>query len=53
MPKAARISTPVPASAAVSEKSDGHPLVMIALFSGVGLLISLVTILMGVSAEWY
>ena len=53
MPKAARISTPVPASAAVSEKSDGHPLVTIALFSGIGLLVSLVAILMGVSGEWF
>jgi hypothetical protein len=52
MPKAARISTPVTASAS-SEKSDSSPLVSIALFSGIGLLISLVAVLMGVQGVWY
>jgi hypothetical protein len=53
MPKAARISAQVPASTASSEKSDSHPLVLIALFSGIGLLLSLVAILVGVSGVWY
>jgi hypothetical protein len=53
MSKAARIATPVPASVAKSEKSDGHPLVTIALFAGIGLLVSLVAILTGVSGEWF
>jgi hypothetical protein len=53
MPKAARISAQVPASAASSEKSENHPLVSIALFSGIGLLLSLIAILLGVSGVWY
>lgn len=47
MPKAARITAPISATPVSSQKSEGHPLVTIALFSGVGLLISLVAILMG------
>jgi hypothetical protein len=53
MPKAARIATPVPASTASSEKSDSHPFVSIALFSGIGLLVSIVAVLLGVSGVWY
>jgi hypothetical protein len=53
MPKAARVSTPVSASAAGSRKSDGSQLVTIALFSGIGLLVSLVAILMGMPIAWY
>jgi hypothetical protein len=53
MPKAVRISTPVPASAASSEKSDNNPLATVALFSGIGLLVSLVAILLGVPIAWY
>jgi hypothetical protein len=58
MPKAARISaripaSSVPASTASSEKSESHPLISIALFSGIGLLVSLVAILMGVQGAWY
>jgi hypothetical protein len=52
MPKAARISTRVSTSAA-GAKSQSAPLGTIALFSGIGLLISLVAILMGMSIEWY
>jgi hypothetical protein len=51
MPKAARISTPV--STTTGSKSDSSALTTIALFSGIGLLISLVAILMGMSIEWY
>jgi hypothetical protein len=53
MPKAARVSTQFPASTASSEKSQSHPLVSIALFSGIGLLISLIAVLLGVSGVWY
>jgi hypothetical protein len=53
MPKAARISTPVSTTAAGSTKSDSSAVTTIALFSGIGLLISLVAILMGMSIEWY
>ena len=60
MPKAARVSAVIPESSAsskpyeaASEQSEGHPLVSIALFCGVGLLISLISILMGVQGAWY
>jgi len=53
MPKAARISASLPASTAASEKSESNPLVSIAIFSGIGLLVSLVALLMGVPGEWY
>ncbi len=52
MPKSVRISTPVTASDASSGKSDSSPLVTIALFSGIGLLVSLVAILLGVPGVW-
>jgi hypothetical protein len=57
MPKAARVSVSIPApsapTAASPEKSEGHPLVSIALFCGIGLLVSLVAILCGVQGAWY
>jgi hypothetical protein len=53
MPKAVRVSTQIPASTASSEKSQSHPLVSIALFSGIGLLISLIAVILGVSGVWY
>jgi len=40
MPKAVRVSTPI------------HPLVSIALFSGIGLLASLITVVLGIQAIW-
>lgn len=52
MPKAVRISAPVPASAASSEKSESSTFVSIALFSAIGLLVSLVAILLGVPGVW-
>jgi hypothetical protein len=52
MPKAVRVSTHIAGSTASSEKSESHPLVSIALFSGIGLLISLVVVLLGVSGVW-
>jgi hypothetical protein len=53
MPKAVRVSGPIPASAASSEKSDGHPLVSIALFSAIGLLVSLIAVILGIQGMWY
>jgi hypothetical protein len=53
MPKAARISSQIAASTASSEKSESHPLVSIAIFCGIGLLVSLIAILMGVQGVWY
>jgi len=53
MPKAARISATLPASTISSENSDNSQFVAVALFSGIGLLVSLVAILMGVQGAWY
>jgi hypothetical protein len=53
MPKAVRISAPVSASTSSSQKSNSNPLATVALFSGIGLLASLVAILMGVPVAWY
>jgi uncharacterized transporter YbjL len=48
MSKAARIvSAAISAASTSSQKSQGHPLVTIALFCGIGLLVSLVAIHMG------
>jgi hypothetical protein len=52
MPKAARILPSVSKSSS-SENSDSVQFISIALFSGVGLLISLVAVLMGVNGFWY
>jgi hypothetical protein len=52
MPKAARILPPVSASS-TSTNSDSAQFISIALFSGIGLLISLVAVLMGVQGAWY
>jgi hypothetical protein len=52
MSKATRIAASIPVSS-TSPKSDGHPLASIALFSGIGLLASLVAALMGVQVAWY
>ena len=52
MPKAARISKPIVAMSA-SKNSDNSQLISIALFSGVGLLISLVAVIMGVQGTWF
>jgi hypothetical protein len=53
MPKTARISAPVSSSTASSEKSDSSQLISIAIFSGIGLLVSLIAIIMGVPGAWY
>jgi len=51
MPKTAPIVTP--ASVSSSAKSDSSEFVSIALFSGIGLLISLVAVIMGVQGAWF
>ena len=59
MPKAARISLQMAAATASSRKSDiasttdSNPLVAIAIFSGIGLLVSLVAMVAGVPGAWY
>jgi hypothetical protein len=52
MPKAARILPSVSTSSS-SENSDSAQFISVALFSGIGLLISLVAVLMGVNGFWY
>jgi hypothetical protein len=49
MPKAARISPPI---ASTSQRSDTYELISVALFSGAGLLISLVAVMAGVQGVW-
>jgi hypothetical protein len=58
MPKAVRVvSTAVPesfgSSSAKIDRSDFNQLISIALFSGIGLLISLVAVLYGMQGVWY
>jgi hypothetical protein len=53
MSKAVRIFAPISAPTGSSDRSDDSPLVSIALFSGIGLLASLIAILMGVPCVWY
>ncbi|UFX42315.1 hypothetical protein HAP47_0024000 [Bradyrhizobium sp. 41S5] len=53
MPKAARISTPIPVSSTSrDETSDSAQFVTVALFSGIGLLISLVAVIFGIQGVW-
>jgi hypothetical protein len=51
MPKAARISTVRISSA--SNDSDSTQFISVALFSGIGLLVSLVAVLAGVQGVWF
>jgi hypothetical protein len=60
MPKAARISSSISAPNVVSKEFraagrqvDTHQLVSVALFSGIGLLISLVAVILGVQGAWF
>jgi hypothetical protein len=56
MPTAIRVSTPVSKSDSksnVSDKSDQNQFVSIAIFCGIGLLISLAVVLLGVQGVWY
>jgi hypothetical protein len=52
MPKVARISTSVPVSSEL-DNSDRAQFVSIALFSGIGLLMSLVAVILGVQGAWH
>jgi hypothetical protein len=52
MPTAIRVSPPISESD-VSRKSDSHQFVSIALFCGIGLLISLAAVLFGVQGAWF
>jgi hypothetical protein len=51
MPKAAHIPTSVPVSSA-SESSDTVQFVSVALFSGIGLLVSLIVVILGIQGIW-
>jgi hypothetical protein len=51
MPKAAQIQSSIRLS--TSENSDRAQLISVALFSGIGLLISLVAVIKGVQGVWY
>jgi hypothetical protein len=53
MSKAVRVSTSIPASKSSSRESDNHQIISIALFSGIGLLVSLVAVLLGVQGMWF
>ena len=53
MLKAARVFVPISASTGSFDRPDNSPLVAIALFSGIGLLASLIAVLMGVQGVWY
>jgi len=53
MRTAIRVSTPISASTDASKKSDSNQFVSIALFCGLGLLISLVAVLFGVQGAWF
>ncbi len=52
MPKAVRISAAVPAPTVSTAPAD-NSFFAVALFSGIGLLISLAAIIMGVQGVWY
>jgi hypothetical protein len=52
MPTAIPVSTSIPAAKA-SSRSDHSQLISIAIFSGLGLFVSLVAALLGVQGVWY
>jgi len=53
MPTAVRVTASIPACSTASTKSDSHQLISIALFSGIGLFVSLVAVILGVQGVWY
>jgi hypothetical protein len=60
MPKAARISSSISApriyaerSAIPSKRSDTSEFIGVALFSGIGLFVSLVAVILGVQGAWF
>ncbi|HVX74963.1 MAG TPA: hypothetical protein VHB49_02480 [Bradyrhizobium sp.] len=52
MPKAARVAATISASSTSSQKPEGHPLVSIALFCGIGLLAALLAIHIGLELSY-
>jgi hypothetical protein len=52
MPTAIPVSTPISKSE-VSKESDSNQFVSIAIFSGIGLLISLAVVMLGVQGVWF
>jgi hypothetical protein len=60
MPKAARIFSPISApriyterSAIPAKRSDLSEFIGVALFSGIGLFISLVAVILGIQGAWF
>lgn len=60
MPKAARIFSPISEpriytehSASPAKRSDISELIGVALFSGIGLFISLIAVILGVQGAWF
>jgi hypothetical protein len=53
MPTAVRVISQISASAISSKKSDSSDFAAVALFSGIGLLASLIAILAGMPGVWY
>jgi len=53
VPNTARVSGSIPRSNLSSDNSDRGQLITVALFSTLGLLVSLIAILCGVQAAWY
>ena len=60
MPKAARIFSPISApriytekSAIPAKRSDTSEFIGVAVFSGIGLFISLVAVILGVQGTWF
>ena len=60
MPKSARIFSPISApriytekSAVPAKRSDMSEFIGVALFSGIGLFISLVAVILGVQGAWF
>ncbi|QAU46636.1 hypothetical protein [Bradyrhizobium guangzhouense] len=61
MPKAAHIYSPISApriytersAVPVKERSDMSEFIGVAIFSGVGLLVSLVAVILGVQGAWF
>jgi hypothetical protein len=60
MPKAARIIPSISEpriytekSAIPAKKSDSHELVAVAIFSGIGLLVSLLAVIFGMQGMWF
>jgi hypothetical protein len=60
MPKAARISSSISApriftepSAVPAKRSDVSELIGVALFSGIGLFVSLIAVIVGIQGAWF